>query len=411
MRIQLVPQRGRPDFLDLPWSEPLEEWDVDRLVVAARGIGTHVVRFVDYGGALFALKELPPPVAEREYRLLRALGEEGVPAVEAVGFVRDRAGLPDVLITRYLDYSLPCRLVIARELVPGPLDRLLDSIAELLVRLHLGGFYWGDCSLSNLLVRRDAGALAAYLVDAETSERHPELSAGQRSYELEIAEQNVFGELLDLEAALGPHESRDPVAVPAELRLRYERLWEELTAEEAFAPGEHYRLEERLRRLNELGFDVEEVDLEATDEGFRLRVEPGVLEPGHHRRVLAGLTGLDAQENQARRLLADLEAYRRALDAAGESFVSDAAAAGRWLAEVFEPAIAAVPAELWGKRQPAELYHELLEHRWYLSEQEGKEVGLPETIDSYVASVLRGLPDERAVLPAPEPATEPGPEP
>jgi len=403
MRIQLVPRAGRPDFLDLPWHEPLEEWDLDRLVVAARGIGTHVVRFVDYDGALFALKELPPAVASREYGILRAVEQEGIAAVEAVGVVRERAGdLPDVLITRYLDYALPCRLVIARELVPGPLHRLLDAIAELLVRLHLAGFYWGDCSLSNLLVRRDAGTLAAYLVDAETSERHPVLSSGQRSYDLEIAEQNVFGELLDLEAGLGPSESRDPLTVPAELRRRYEQLWDELTAEEAFSPGDRHRLEDRLRRLNELGFDVEEVDLVSTDEGYRLRVDPGVLEPGHHRRRLARLTGLDAQENQARRLLADLEAYRRALDESGNRPVSETAAAGRWLADVFEPAIAAVPGDLWPKRQAAEVFHELLEHRWYLSEREGRDVGLEEAIQSYLDTVLRGLPDEKTLLPGPE---------
>jgi hypothetical protein len=403
MRVQLVPRAGRPDFLDLPWQEPLEEWHSDRLAVAARGIGTHVVRFVDYDGVLYALKELPEPVALREYGILRALSEEGIPAVEAVGIVRERTGeLPDVLITRYLDYALPCRLVIARELVPGPLDRLLDAVAELLLRLHLAGFYWGDCSLSNLLVRRDAGILAAYLVDAETSERQAELSAGQRSYDLEIAEQNVFGELLDLEAGLGPSESRDPLTVPAELRRRYEQLWGELTAEQAFAPGEHHRLEERLQRLNELGFDVEEVDLVSTDDGYQLRVEPRVLEPGHHRRRLTRLTGLEAQENQARRLLADLEAYRRSLDESGNRPVSETAAAGRWLADVFEPAIAAVPGELWPKRQAAELYHELLEHRWYLSEREGRDVGLDEAIESYLDTVLRGLPDEKTLLPGPD---------
>jgi tRNA A-37 threonylcarbamoyl transferase component Bud32 len=398
MRIQLLPRAGYPDFLDLPWSEPLDEWDNDRLVVAARGIGRHVVRFVDYGGRLFALKELPERVAQHEYRLLRALEHEGIPAVEPVGIVRERTELPDVLITRYLDFSLPCRLVIARELVPGPLDRVVEAIADLLVRLHLAGFFWGDCSLSNILVRRDAGALAAYLVDAETSERQPVLSPGQRAYDLEIAEQNVFGELLDLETALGPDESRDPLAVSVEVRERYERLWEELTAEEAFTPGERHRLDERLHRLNELGFDVEEVDLVATDEGYTLRVEPGVLEPGHHRRLLRRLTGLDTQENQARRLLADLEEFRAGLRKAGRPAVSETAAAGRWLSEVFEPAIAAVPADLWGKREPAELYHELLEHRWYLSERAGRPVPLSEAIESYISTVLRGLADERAML-------------
>src|SRR5215211_1904762 len=402
MRIQLVPRAGYPDFLDLPWSEPLDEWDNDRLVVAARGIGRHVVRFVDYEGRLFALKELPERVALHEYRLLRELEHEAIPGVEPVGIVRERTELPDVLITRYLDFSLPCRLVIARELVPGPLGRIVQGIADLLVRLHLAGFYWGDCSLSNVLVRRDAGALAAYLVDAETGERQPSLTDGQRDHDLEIAETNVFGELLDLEEGLGPDPSRDPMAVSAEVRERYESLWNELTGEVAFTPGERHRLDERVRRLNELGFDVEEVDLVSTDEGYRLRVDPAVLEPGHHRRRLRRLTGLEAQENQARRLLADLESFRKGLEEAGRPAISSTAAAGRWLADVFEPAIAAVPADLWGKREPAELYHELLEHRWYLSEQAGREVSLDDAIEDYIAKVLTQLADERAMLRAPD---------
>ncbi|MFL6036318.1 MAG: DUF4032 domain-containing protein [Gaiellaceae bacterium] len=403
MRIQLIPRAGYPDFLDLPWSEPLDDWDHARLVVAARGIGTHVVRFVDYDGKLVALKELPGRLAQREYRFLRALEHEAIPAVEPVGIVRERPEHPDVLITRYLDFSLPCRLVIARELVPGPLGRIAQGIADLIVRLHLAGFYWGDCSLSNVLVRRDAGALAAYLVDAETGERQPALTDGQREHDLEIAETNVFGELLDLEEGLGPDRSRDPLAVSAEVRERYESLWDELTGEVAFTPGERHRLDERVRRLNELGFDVEEVDLVSTDEGYRLRVDPAVLELGHHRRRLRRLTGLEAQENQARRLLADLESFRKGLEESGRPAVSSTAAAGRWLADVFEPAIAAVPPDLWGKREAAELYHELLEHRWYQSQRKGRDVGRDEALRSYV-DFLRSLPDERrAVLGSDQP--------
>jgi hypothetical protein len=404
MRMQLVPSVGAAGFLDLPWTVPLEEWPEDVLVHAARGIGRHVVRFVDCGGALYALKELPSPLAEREYRLLRQMAVEGVPAVEGVGVVRDRSsaeardGLEDVVITRYLEFALPLRLVIARRPLPDLLDRLLDAFVELLVRLHLAGFFWGDCSLSNTLFRRDAGALSASLVDAETCERHPQLSTGQRLYDLDIATHNVYGELLDLEAELGDDGGRDPDTVIVEIRDRYDRLWDELTAEETFAPGERHRLEERLRRLNELGFDVEEIELVATDEGYRLRLEPSVVEPGHHRRRLLRLTGLVAQENQARRLLNDITSFRAALEHRGNRFVSEAAAAGRWLAEIFEPAVAAVPVELRGKRAAAELFHELLDHRWRLSQETGRDVSLEEAITSYVDTVLREATDEKAVV-------------
>jgi hypothetical protein len=346
---RLVARTGHPDFLDLPWDEPLEDWDSPRFVEVARGLGRHVVRFVDYDGSLYALKELPPRLAQREYRLLRALGEVGMPAVEAVGVASERGASDEsVLITRYLEYSLPYRLVLTRTVLPAPLPLLLDAFAELLVRLHLTGFFWGDCSLSNTLFRRDAGKLSAYLVDSETSELHEQLSEGQRTHDLELAQTNLYGELLDV-------GNGEPLELAAEVLERYHRLWSELTHEEVFAEDERFRLVERLHRLNDLGFDVEEVELLRTESGYRLRLRSQVVEPGHHRRRLLQLTGLRAQENQARRLLEDIEVFRAELDAKGSPPISEASLAGRWLNDVFEPAVAAIPSALWGKREAAEL--------------------------------------------------------
>jgi tRNA A-37 threonylcarbamoyl transferase component Bud32 len=392
---RLVVRTGHPDFLDLPWERPLQKWKLARIVQVQRGIGRHVVRFVDYDGALYALKELPPRLAQREYRLLRRLAEAGQPAVEPVGVVSERSGSEEaVLITRYLDYSLPYRLVLQRKVLPASLPSLLDAFAQLLVRLHVLGFFWGDCSLSNTLFRRDAGALSAYLVDAETGELHDALSDGQREHDLLIAKENVAGELVDLALEAGLEEQRDPDEVADDVLARYRRVWDEISEEETFAPEERFRLDEHLHRLNELGFDVEEIELVRTDEGYRLRVQSQVVEPGHHRRRLLALTGLRAQENQARRLLRDIDDFGKELEKEGAPAVSAQALAGAWLYEVFEPAIAAIPKDLWGKREAAELYHELLEHRWFLSEQAGVDVGRKEALRSYIEQ-LRSLPDER----------------
>jgi hypothetical protein len=398
-RLQLQARTGHPDFLDLPWEQPLEEWGSSRLVRVVRGIGRHVVRFVDYDGAVYALKELPDEVARHEYGLLRDLGTAEMPVVEVVGVVtRGDVALDAVLITRHLDYSLPFRTLFSGPGLPDLGDRLLDAGAELLVRLHLAGFFWGDCSLSNTLFRRDAGALSAYLVDAETGELHETLTDGQREHDLQIAEENLTGELADVAAEMGR-----PLATPAEetsagLVARYRLLWDELVHDELFGPDERYRLHQRLHRLNELGFDVEELELLAADEGYRLRLHPRVVEPGHHRRRLLTLTGLHAQENQARRLLNDLAGFRADLVHDEGKPLPETIVAFRWLAEVFEPAIAAVPPELHGKREAAEIFHEILEHRWYLSQASGADVGLDRAVASYVHNVLRHVPDERTVL-------------
>jgi tRNA A-37 threonylcarbamoyl transferase component Bud32 len=402
-RFRLVARDDQRAFLELPWQLPLEEWPAELLVDVKRGIGRHVVRFVDLDGSFYALKELPPRIAAREYGLLGDLAHAGVPAVEAIGVVSQRvdaAGeeLEAVVITRVLEFSLPYRLILGRKRLPAPETSILAALAELLVRLHLAGFFWGDCSLSNALFRRDAGALSAYLVDAETGELHERLSDGQRSHDLDIAEENLAGELHDLAAELGREVVEDPWEFAADVRERYGHLWDELTHDEVFAPGESKRLDQRLRRLNDLGFDVEEVELLSSGSEVRLRLHSKVVEPGHHRRRLLHLTGLDAQENQARRLLNDLTAYRARLERSGTAPVSEAAAAGRWLSEVFEPTIAAVPPELRGKRAAAELYHELLEHRWFLSERAGRDVGLAQATGAYVDQILRPAPDERLPL-------------
>jgi hypothetical protein len=397
--LEVQARTGHPDFLDLPWDEPLVDWESERLVEVVRGIGRHVVRFVEYEGSLYALKELPERVARREYGLLRSLEEDSSPVVEPVGVVSGRGpGMEAVLITRHLDFSLPYRALFSGRGVPDLRNRLLDALAELLVRLHLAGFFWGDCSLSNTLFRRDAGALSAYLVDAETGELHPQLSDGQRAHDLDIARDNLAGELLDLEAAELLPADIDPADTADDVAARYESLWTELTREEVFPADQRHVLHERLRRLNDLGFDVEEIRLVRTSEGVRMKLTPQVVEPGHHRRRLLSLTGLDVQENQARRLLNDLAGFRAAIEAEAGRPIPESVAAYRWLAEVFEPTVAAVPTELHGRREPAELFHEVLEHRWFLSEQAGEDVGLDKAAASYAEGVLPSKPEERTVV-------------
>jgi hypothetical protein len=402
-QFHLVARTGHPDFLDLPWDEPLEEWQSERLVRLIRGISRHVVRFVEYDGALYALKELPERPARREWTLLRRLEGQNLPVVEAVGIVTGRGrDLDAVLITKHLEFSLPYRALFAGRGIPDLRTHLLNALVELLARLHLRGFFWGDCSLSNTLFRRDAGALSAYLVDAETGELHGELSDGQRAYDLDIAQLNIVGELLDVEAEVGGLPSDlDVDETGEEIVRRYESLWAELTREESFGTNERYKVDERLHRLNQLGFDVEEIQLDATGDGYRLRLDPHVVEPGHHRHRLLRLTGLDAQENQARRMLNDIARFREALERKQGRTLPESVVASQWRDEVFEPTIALIPDELQGRLPAAEIFHQVIEHRWFLSEKAGKDVGLREAARSYVESELPQRPPERVMLEGP----------
>ncbi|TKJ18181.1 DUF4032 domain-containing protein [Blastococcus sp. CCUG 61487] len=384
-------------LLSLPWHQPLEEWDPDLLLdVPQRGISRHVVRFVATEGRVYALKEISERLARHEYALLTEFEAEGLPAVHVLGICVDRPDHQEaILVTRYLEYSMSYRWLFSRPQGEHSTDKLLDTMVVLLVRLHLAGVFWGDCSLSNTLFRLDAGAFTAFLVDAETAERYPSLSPGQRRYDVDLARERVGAELLDLQFGGLLPEGVDPIAAADSLPPRYEALWDEVTREELIDPSEQrYRVAERLQRLNDLGFDVGEVELITGDEGTRLRVETRVSEPGHDRRELFRLTGLEVQERQAQRLLNDIRAYRAYLEQRDGHPVSDTFAAHRWLAEVYQPVVDAIPPELAGRLAPAQIFHEVLDHRWFLSERAKRDVGTTEAARSYFEHELPKTPSE-----------------
>jgi hypothetical protein len=302
-------------------------------------------------------------------------------------------------VTRHLRYSLPYRSLFSHGLPHGSLPKIVDALVVLLVRLHLAGFFWGDVSLSNVLFRRSAGEFSAYLVDAETGELHQSLSDGQRSHDLEVALTNIYGELLDLQAGGYLGEDFDADELVAHVEDRYTGLWSELTGMEEFTTDEIWRIEQRIERLHELGFDIDELDIVTDWDGATVRVQPKVVEANHHARELQRLTGLDVEENQARRLLNDLNAFTAHHGLGGEE---RAIVAHRWLTTVYEPITAMVPPELRGRLEPAEVFHEILEHRWFLSEQRGEPVRTVDAARSYIDTVLTKRPEE--AIAADEPA-------
>jgi tRNA A-37 threonylcarbamoyl transferase component Bud32 len=375
-------------LLDLPWEQPLGSWDADshRFRELPVGPSRHLVRFLVSGGLVYALKELPDDIAEREYRVLRHLEEAGLPAVRAVGL----AARPDrgdaILMTEYLRHSMQYRRLLMRLRVgPAYRDRLLDAMALLLVDLHRAGVYWGDCSLANTLFRRDGDRIQAFLVDAETSEVHETLSDGQRRYDLDILVENVAFGLADLAAFLGMDEEMEPSIEAAEsVRTRYEAVWTELFGQAGLVPGDRHEIRTRLRRLNDLGFSVDlEVDPVAPPGSVVLRTL--VTTRRYHANELERRTRLRALEGQARILLNDLTEYGAWLECTEGRQIGPEEAADRWLREVYRPTQARIARQVGPDRDLVQAYCDVLEHKWLLSEHAGHDVGLDAAIESYVA--------------------------
>ncbi len=398
MRLQIAHPGDHEAIADLPLNDPLEDWTMPN-VHRVLGLHRHVVKLVECGDVSYVVKELPDELAAREYRLVRAVADARLPTVEMVAAVTERERGEGLVITRHLDYSLPYRsLLMGRGLrIPYLGDRMLDALVVLLVRIHLAGFYWGDCSLSNTLFRRDAGALQAYIIDLETGELHPELTQGQRQLDLMIAIENVAGGLLDLQAAGRLDPTIDPIEVALAIEQRYEALWEELTSPATSPIGDVAPLRARIDRLQVLGFDVGEMEVVTDPDGATIRYVPKVVEHGYHAERLASLTGLVAGENQARRMLQDIQAFGAELQRSSHRHIPDNVAAVRWLDLRFEPIMESIPPELFTRLEAAEIFHQLLEHRWFMAERAGHEVSYDEALADYLG-LLETAPAERVQL-------------
>ncbi|MFC2025632.1 DUF4032 domain-containing protein [Chloroflexota bacterium] len=385
---------GFPDFLDLPWGLPLNEWNesCSRIEYVPKGLSRHVVKFVNYDGVIFAVKELPPSLAEKEFSMLREIEDMKLPSVTPVGHASTLTsqGPTSILVTRHLNGSIPFRLLFLGQSYQRYRKHLLGAIAGLLVQLHLAGVYWGDCSLSNALFRRDAGTLQAYLVDAETSEVYPgEIKPALRYHDLEIMEQNINGEIIDLQAS---KELIDivkvvPVSeVGAYIRIQYQRLWEEITKELIINKGEYYRIQERIRALNDIGFSVGNVELAPVEEGNQLRIQVAITDRNFHRDQLLGLSGLDVEELQAQKMMNEIQEIKATLSQDHNRSTPLSVAAFHWLENIYKPFSNWLFPFVNDHTSLPELYCNLLEHKWFLSENAQYDVGHQVAIDDYLTN-------------------------
>lgn len=378
----------------LPWQLSLEEWPEDPALAEKRGISRHVVRLVratkDPDSPVYAVKETVSEFANREYKILRELTHLHAPCVEQIAVVEgrtDRNGeeLPCAIVTRFLPYSLPYRVLLSGSVTAHDITTMASALALLIVRLHLLGFWWGDCSLSNTLFRRDAEGFAAYLVDAETGEFQKTLSDGQREHDLDIAMFNVAAELEDLSLSGVLYPGMDPVRAAEAVIRRYRRIWATLKERQLLDPKDRHAVERAMRALHDLGFAVEEVSITIDGDTQMLSFQPKLVAAGYHTARLREIMGLETEELQAKRLLASFDRYCAREEKFGASITE---MAKTWFLEVFEPIINRVPESMRGRVEHAQMFHEILENRWYLSEQRGVDVGLEFAADNYVTEIL-----------------------
>ncbi len=376
IQIEIVREKpGRPGAAaaravrSLPWREPLERWPelgVEEVRVR-RGAGRHQVRFVNAGGVKLVVKELGEEGARREAEVYRELRRRGIESLEPVAVVvrEEPSRLTETpaggqlepvrighIVTRLAERVIPESLLVPLAFAPRNRRRIWDAELDLFVDLHAGGVYWGDASPANTLVRFDKEEipyvgrrtrLRAVLADAETVEIRVALSPALREADLSHFLDALLWLNEDLRLAGLVPEPRITPGDLSWLRSEYRR---------------RYALAMRDREFAErTGLDVRAMLGRVREPAYLDRLEQHV---GEHKWYLSERAGREVPWPEA---------------------------AADWYREVFVPICRLFQEEdipeLFPGRTASDLYVEVMTHKYFLSEAEGRDVGMAAAFRDY----------------------------
>ena len=354
---------------NLPWHLPLEKWKRPsvRFIEIRSGLSRHVVRFVERKGMRFAIKETSFESAVREYDQYLRLRALGIPTLEPLGVVRRSEGIATVptiagrqyheqctgyLITAVMEHVVPDSFLFRRGFSTANRRRIWDAIIRLFVEMHLNGVYWGDASLANMLILfgnehvpglGQRTHLTAVLADAETVELHPVISPSLRNADVGFFLESMQWTEADLRAS---GVVRDPVMTRDDLQYVLQEYTRRIAVEQEMRSFELVTLIDVDRLLG--NFDV------------------------------AGYGAL---------LLRHIHEHKWFVSERLGKEISLEDAAGDWYREVFKPVCRLFKEyglpDFFPEKTAASLYVEIMEHKYFMSQHEGRDVGLVRALNDY----------------------------
>lgn len=382
---------------DLPWHVSLDKWQSEgvELLTVRRGESRHPVVFVDRQGVRYAIKETTPRMAQREIDSLREIEHRGIPTLSAVGTVivpeppvpLDNAKLDGLTqyisgdrgytITHLAPRVVPHVLLYRLPLTKRTKQRLLSTVAVLMVELHEHGVYWGDPSLANVLIRIDGRSILAIMADAETAELFPQpVSKGLREQDLALFDESLAWQSEDLRQARGLPEDMQVLnnADSRYFEQRYHWLRREHQQVTA-SPNVNvlYQTQKFLRQLGHWGSSL----LGKT--GQTLQYTANAL-PNWHQRRIYELLHITVPRMYAWRFYNMILGHQAIMSSQEGRHVSLEEAARHWYTRYHLPTILLLRRVLTSEQDPMRAYFAVMQHKWQLSKKAGYEVPLDEAM-------------------------------
>ncbi len=365
-------------LVQLPWQVPLETWrehDVKLLRIKS-GLSRHVVRFVEIEARRYAVKETTSESARREFETYLQLIRMEVPTLIPVAFVERDDGAKIVqtrigqqlerrmtgyLITELMEKVIPDSFLFKRAFTKENRNRIWDAVIHLFIKMHSHGVYWGDASLANMLIHFSSEVipelgrrtnLRAVLADAETAEVRPSVSDTLRLADVEFFLESMQWTEADQNAS---GIFRDPLIPKGDQKYILQNY------------NERYAVEQEMQSF-EL---VTHIDVDKLLGNFDVK--------GYGKL-------LQQHINEHKWYMSEREKREVTLVEAAED----------WYREIFKPICRIFNEhgmlEYFPDKTASSLYVEIMEHKYYMSEREKKDVGLVAVVEDYCAKFAQREP-------------------
>lgn len=349
------------ELLDLPWDQPLDQWSSKQIkfLEIRKGISKHTVRFIRTKNYSFAIKQTNPINAYFENESLIKLLQKGIHALKPAGYIIFKKNLfmknsdPDnglaFLITLLEEKSIPHSILFRWDFTEQNRKIIFEASSELLANLHFNNILWGDASLSNILIKfskikdengRTFTELKAFLADAETVSFLKNISDEQKQNDVV----NFINSIEEI--------SKNLIEKKESNTLEYDKNYF------LNSYSEHFSLLHKIKQFEETtGLKVKKYFYRITDK-----------------------YSIDS-------IIKQIEEHKWYLSEKALNEVDLKTAAKDWIKKIYEPTIKEFNHfklfDLFPKTNSLKLYVDIMAHKYYISLEQNKDVGISNAIKSY----------------------------
>lgn len=354
----------RSDLENLPWDIPLNEWDEKhvKFLDIRKGISKHIVKFVRTKDYSFAIKQTNPISAYFESETFAKLLQRGIHTLIPAGYVFYKKNLFEInadeeesiafIVTILETKSIPHSILFQWDFSEESRKTIYKATAELLASLHTNNIYWGDASLSNILIKfikvqdekgKMSTELKAFLSDSETIQILKKITNDHIKKDLK-------------------HFYNSMESISKEFpKSKNEKTENSLLADKKYFEVEYKNYYSLLNKINEFetqtGLDVQKHFFRVTDQ-----------------------YSIDS-------ILKQIEEHKWYLSEKNGSEIEMKAASKDWIEKIYKPIIKEFNKlkifDYFPNTNSVKLYTDIMAHKYYLSLEKGEDVGIYSAIRSY----------------------------